>query len=105
MIKVSIYTRDSKPKQKQRSFLDKIIVIAAVVEPLCSIPQIVGIFRNQNASGISIFTWIGFDILTMIWIWYAIVNKQKMILIYQSLFCIFNTLIIIGAIMYGGTWI
>jgi len=94
-----------KPKQKRQSFLDKIIVIAAIAEPLCMLPQIIGIFRYKNASGISIFTWIGFDLLTMIWIWYAIVNKQKMVLLYQSLFCIFDTLLIVGAIVYGGTWI
>jgi len=94
-----------KPKQKRQSFVDKLIIIVAVVEPLCTLPQAIGIFKNRNASGISILTWVGFNLLTIIWIWYAIVHKEKIVLIYQSLFFIFDSLLIIGAIIYGGTWI
>lgn len=94
-----------KPKQKQKSFVDKLIIFVAVLEPLCTLPQAIEIFRSRDASGISILTWVGFNVLTTIWIWYAIVHKEKIVLIYQSLFFIFDSLLIVGAIIYGGTWI
>jgi len=94
-----------KKAKKNQFFIDKLILVVAVVEPLCTLPQAIGIFRSQNASGISISTWVGFNLLTIIWIWYSIVHKEKVVLIYQSLFFIFDSLLIIGAIIYGGTWL
>ena len=92
--------------KNQRSFLvNKIILAAAIIEPLFTLPQAYIIFRNQDASDISLTTWIGFNVLTLIWIWYSIVNKEKIVLIYQGLYFILNTTIIIGALIYGGTWL
>jgi uncharacterized protein with PQ loop repeat len=93
-----------KSKSSHRSFIDRIILAVAVVEPIFTIPQVYVIFKDRDASGISITTWIGFNILTIIWIWYAIEHKDKIVLIYQGLFFLFNTLVIIGAIIYGGQW-
>ena len=91
-----------KRSKKNPSFIDKLIVVVAVIEPLCTLPQAISIFRNKDASGISILTWIGFNVLAMIWIWYAIYNKDKAVLIYQTLFFIFDSIVIVGAFMYGG---
>jgi uncharacterized protein with PQ loop repeat len=94
-----------KTKQKRQYVVDKIILAVAILEPICTLPQAIGIYRDKDASGISILTWVGFNILTIIWIWYAITHKEKIVLIYQSLFFIFDTLLIVGAIMYGGQWL
>lgn len=97
------------PKHKHRHqksfFVNKIIFAAAIIEPLFTLPQAYIIFKNQNAADVSLTTWIGFNILTIIWIWYSIVNKEKVVLVYQGLYFIFNTLVIIGALIYGGTWL
>jgi uncharacterized protein with PQ loop repeat len=96
---------NSDPIPDHKSFVDKIIVAAAIVEPLFILPQVLKIFRDHDASSISIFSWIGFNILTAVWIWYAIVHKEKMVLIYQGLFFIFNSLVIVGSLLYGGQWL
>ncbi len=92
-------------KKKNKFFVDKIILAVAIIEPLCTIPQIYEIASSRNASSISITTWLGFNILTLIWVWYAVKHKEKMIFIYQSLFFILNSILIILAIIYGGTWL
>lgn len=99
--KQAVLTADA---QKPAWSVDRLIYIAAIIEPLILYPQAIQIFRYENAQGISIPTWIGINILTSIWIWYAITRKQKVIFLYQGLFFIANTLIIIGALMYGGKW-
>lgn len=91
-----------KKAKNSQSFIDKLIIVVAVIEPFCTLPQAISIFRNKDASGISILTWIGFNILTIIWIWYAIYNKEKVVFIYQALFFIFDSIVIIGAFLYGG---
>jgi uncharacterized protein with PQ loop repeat len=93
-----------KHKNQRSFFVNKIILAVAIIEPLFTLPQAYTIFQNQNASDISLTTWVGFNILTAIWIWYSIVNKEKVVLLYQGLFFVFNTLVIIGALLYGGKW-
>lgn len=95
---------EKHPKKKKEFLVDKIILAVAIIEPLCTVPQIYQIASSKDASNISIATWIGFNIMVFIWIWYAIKHKEKMILIYQSLFFILNTILIIYAVAYGGTW-
>ena len=92
-------------KNNKSYFVNKIILAPAIIEPLFTLPQAYIIFKNQDASDISLTTWIGFNILTLVWIWYSIVNKEKIVLIYQGLYFILNTIIIIGALIYGGTWL
>lgn len=92
------------PEEKSKKTIDRIIVFAAVLEPMFVLPQALQIFRNKNADGVSILTWLGLSVLTGIWVWYAYEHKEKMVLLYQGLFFAFNTLVIVGAIIYGGKW-
>jgi uncharacterized protein with PQ loop repeat len=92
-------------KHKRRSFIDRVILIVAVIEPIFTLPQAYIIYKNHNASDVSIITWIGFNIMTLIWVWYAIEHKDKVVLVYQGLFFLFNTVVIIGAFLYGGQWL
>lgn len=88
-----------------KPFVDRIIIFAAIFEPMFVLPQAIGIFRNKSAEGVVITTWIGLSLLTALWVWYAYEHKEKMVLLYQSLFLAFNTLVILGALVYGGRWI
>ena len=80
------------------------MLVVAVVEPLLTLPQALIIFKNHDASDISLLTWIGFNCFAIIWIIYAIKHKEKIVLIYQSMFFILDTMVIIGALIYGGKW-
>jgi uncharacterized protein with PQ loop repeat len=81
--------------------VDRLIYIAAIVEPLFSLPQSYHIFSTKSAADISIITWVGFELMTLIWIWYGIVHKEKTILIYQSLFFIIDGSVVVGALLYS----
>lgn len=72
------------------------------MEPFFSLPQAYQIFANKSAGDISLLTWGGFQIMTAIWVWYAFVHKEKMILVYQGLFFIVDGAVIVGALLYGG---
>lgn len=93
-----------KQKPKHKLFVDKIIFAAAIIEPIFTLPQAYIIFKNRNAADVSLVTWFGFNILTVIWLWYAIVHRDKVVLVYQGLFFVFNTLVIVGGLLYGGQW-
>ena len=93
-----------RPKPKRKLFVDKIIFAAAIIEPIFTLPQAYVIFKNRNATDVSLVTWFGFNILTIIWLWYAIAHRDKVVLVYQGLFFVFNTLVIVGGLLYGGQW-
>ena len=86
-----------KPK-----IVDRLVYMAAIVEPLFSLPQAYQIYHHHSAADVSILSWIGFECMTLIWLWYGIVHKEKMILIYQGLFFIIDGSVLIGALYYGG---
>ncbi len=95
-----------KVEQKKNPLLvDRLIYFAAIVEPFFSLPQAYQIFVTRSANDVSLLTWAGFQVMTAVWIWYAIVHKEKMILIYQGLYFIIDGLVLIGAIRYGATWL
>lgn len=91
--------------KRQRSAADKIVYVAAIIEPFFVLPQIIQIFRLENAESISLLTWVGLNILTAVWIWWAILSKEKVIIVYQGLYFFFNSVVIVGALMYGAKWI
>lgn len=93
-----------KPKPKRKLFVDRIIFATAIIEPIFTLPQAYIIFKNRNAADVSLVTWFGFNILTIIWLWYAIAHRDKVVLVYQGLFFVFNTLVIVGGLLYGGQW-
>jgi len=86
-----------KPK-----FIDRLIYVVCFMEPLFSLPQSYQIFHEKIATGVSILAWLGFEFMTLIWLWYGIAHRDKMIMIYQGLFFIIDGTVVIGAIMYGG---
>lgn len=96
--KTLVVKKTIKPK-----IVDRLVYLAAIVEPLFSLPQAYQIYHNHAAADVSILSWVGFECMTLIWLWYGIVHKEKMILIYQGLFFIIDGSVLIGALYYGGT--
>ncbi|HSX53210.1 MAG TPA: hypothetical protein VLF90_02485 [Patescibacteria group bacterium] len=91
-------------KTRNAKLVDRATFLAAIIEPLVTIPQAMVIFKQHSAAGVSLSTWVGYEVLTLVWIWYGIVHKEKMILLYQGLFLIIQTIVIIGGLMYGAKW-
>ena len=95
-----VLKKTAKPKA-----IDRIIYFAAIVEPLFSLPQSYQIFHDKAAANVSILAWLGFEVMALIWLWYGIAHKDRMILIYQGLFFIVDGSVVVGAIIYGARWL
>jgi len=76
----------------------------AILEPIITLPQVFTIFLNKTAAGVSLLTWVGYEILTVVWLWYAVVHKDKLIFLYQGLYFLVQTGVIAGGLMYGAKW-
>lgn len=91
-------------KQANYKLVDRLTYIVAIVEPAITLPQVYIIFHDRTAAGIALSSWVGYELFTSIWLWYGIVHKDKIITIYQIMWLILQTLIIIGGLMYGAKW-
>jgi uncharacterized protein with PQ loop repeat len=98
-----LFVSTSEPSLQQR-MINRIILVVAIAEPLGTIPQIVTIFLHHDASGLSIPTWIIFEVFNLLWLWYGLVERQKAVIASAALFTILEGIVLAGALAYGGRW-
>ena len=82
--------------------VDRLVYVAAIVEPLFSLPQALQIYHDHAAVNVSILSWLGFELMTLIWLWYGLVHHDRMILIYQGLFFVIDGSVLVGALYFNG---
>ena len=94
--------KDPYPHPDSRiHLLDNIVFICGIVGPMLAIPQILRIYLEQNAMGVSPVSWGLFATFDVPWVLYGIVHKEKPIAIAYTLWLIMNTMVFIGALMYS----
>lgn len=71
-----------------------------IVGPLVSIPQLIEIYVRHNVQGISVLSWTGYAVLSVLWLAYGIVHREKPIILTQFLWLLVNVAVIVGAILY-----
>ena len=86
---------------KLKRVYDKIIYVAVIAGPIINFPQLFKIWIYKNAAGVSFISWIGFSIISLLWLIYGILHKDKPILFMNSALIIIQALIAIGTILYG----
>ncbi len=87
-------------KHKLKKFMDKAIYFVAFFGPLMTIPQVMKIWVEKNASGISLISWGSYLIAATFWLTYGIIHKEKPIIVTYTLWIILHTLVITGTISY-----
>jgi uncharacterized protein with PQ loop repeat len=85
---------------KEKKFIDRIIYIAAIAYPLTTIPQIVDIFVNKSSANVSLSTWLLYDLFTFVFLWYAIENKLKPLVIEYCMWIIAQSIVVYGILLY-----
>jgi uncharacterized protein with PQ loop repeat len=81
-------------------FLDNLVLIVGILGPLMAIPQILNIYINHDATGVSGITWGSFALFNIIWIAYGYVHKAKPVLVAYILWFIVNSTVAIGTLIY-----
>lgn len=82
-------------------FLDNLVLLVAVIGPVTNLPQIFKIFSEKNAAGISVFTWMLWIVMSIIWLIYGIVHKEKPIIISSTLWTIAEIVVIYATLLYS----
>jgi len=83
-----------------KNFIDKLIYIAALAGPIMTIPQVWKIFIEKTAAGVSLISWAAFLVVAVCWLIYGFAHQDKPIIVSNILWIIFETMIVIGVIIY-----
>jgi len=82
-------------KKSYEFFMD----FVAIIGPLVTLPQLVEIWSRGADAGVSIITWGGYLALSLFWLSYGIINKEKPIIIANVLYFVINLIIVIGLLV------
>lgn len=82
------------------TMIDSCMGVAAVIHPLTATPQVYAIYTTHDVSGVSLWTWLGFMLLGLVFLAYGIIHDLKPILITQTLWFVVDILVVIGILLY-----
>jgi len=88
------------PDKVKRVF-DKFIYFGGAIIPITTLPQLLKIWVEKNASGVSLIAWFSFFVAAVVWLIYGILHREKPIIFVYSIWAIIDILIIVGVIFYG----
>ena len=86
---------------KWKRLMDKVIYVVVIVGVLMNIPQVAKIWIGQNATGVSVISWGAFFIISIFWLIYGIMHKEKPIILSSIGVMFFQALVVIGTLIYG----
>lgn len=85
-------------QKKHLTMFDKIIIVASFLYPLCSLPQVIEVF-NGNTEGVSLLSWMGFMIFSVLFLVYGLIHKITPMIITNVLWLLVDGLVIIGLLI------
>src|SRR5690606_13631157 len=87
-------------KFRKKLFL-RILLVAAIVEPLATLPQLYNIWVLHEAHGVSPATWALYVAGAWVWFFHGLQLKDKPLIISGALWIITESVVALGAIIYS----
>jgi len=80
--------------------LDYLMYGVGFIAPIALVPQILEIYTNKNAAGVSISTWSLLTVFNLLWALYGAVHKDKQLFFANAFIAVFDLIIVIGIMLY-----
>jgi uncharacterized protein with PQ loop repeat len=90
-------------KQKTRvnnGYIGKLVLAAAIIEPLMTIPQIYQIWGTKKAQGVSLLSWSFYLLAAVIWLLYGFKVRDKAVVWASILWVLVEGMVIVGILVY-----
>jgi len=86
---------------KWKNLMDRAIYLVSIAGPIMTIPQLMKIWVNHEAAGVSIISWSSYAVIASFWLAYGLMHKEKPIIISSSLWVAMDIMVVVGALLYG----
>jgi len=87
--------------KKHREPFDYVVYFFMIATPLFELPQLLTIFRNRDATNISLATWAFFCVDNIVWMMYGYRKKEWPLFFTSALYCVMEVGIVIGIVLYS----
>lgn len=95
------YSRKSRKSRRNARIIDFFVYCMALFGFAANLPQLWNVWFDRNITGVSIFSWVCFLIISIFWLLYGIIHKAKPIILANSLLILAQSTIVIGMIARG----
>ncbi len=80
--------------------LDRIMYGVAIATPLVLLPQVLQVFADKTAAGLSLQTWVLLTCINVLWILYGLAHREPPIYLGNFLVGILNFTVVYGILLY-----
>ncbi|PWU22968.1 hypothetical protein C5B42_04485 [Candidatus Cerribacteria bacterium 'Amazon FNV 2010 28 9'] len=87
-------------KSKKESLYEAFMYLIAFVGPLTTFPQVIEIFSTHSAKDVSLWTWLGYQVLAILWVIYGFKRKDKPLIITEAMWFIMQAFVLYGFFLY-----
>lgn len=94
-------SKDYLHLNKWKKLIDNLIYIVVFVGPVMTIPQVTKIWIEKNASGVSVISWLTYFVTAIFWLIYAIIHKEKPLILSSCIWVFLDLLIVVGIFIHG----
>ncbi|MFA6458337.1 MAG: PQ-loop domain-containing transporter [Patescibacteria group bacterium] len=96
-------TKSPRPllSEKGVRILDRIVLVASVLGPIFTLPQIYKIYALQDAEGLSLISWGSYLAFNFPIFAYGLVHHEKMIARMYLLWILANGAVVVGILLFG----
>jgi len=81
--------------------LEKVLRSFSVVTMLMTVPQVLTIWVGQNASGVSLASWVTYLLSACLWLYYGLKKHDKTIYFACIGWILFDSAVVIGVLVHG----
>ena len=86
---------------KFKRLYDRLIYVIVILAPITNIPQLIKVWVEKDASGVSSLSWFLFSGISITWLVYGILHKDRHILLMNAALIIIQILIAVGAVVHA----
>lgn len=80
--------------------VERFALIAGIIQPAITLPQIITIYSNQSANDVSLLTWLGYLFFGITFLVYGVVFNLKPIWVGQIIWVLMELIMVIGILLY-----
>ncbi len=98
-----IHKRKNKSKKTNPLIvrvIDGCVYFAATLGPVFTLPQLYLVWTTKDVTGISLATWEGYLVISIVWLVYGIYHKVKPIIFCNVLWTLVDGGVVLGILMY-----
>lgn len=83
-----------------KSFLYRLTLVASVVQPLTTVPQVIKVYQTHDVAGLSLTTWLGYAIVGLVFLAYGLKYKLLPIVLTQTIWFVLQVSIVAGILLF-----